>query len=123
MKIALTIWGNRISPVFDSAKILLFVDVKKSVITRRAQKQFKPHVPAHFITAVQNYKFDVLICGAISDDHTTLVEQNGIELFSFVTGNVDKVLSTFIKDRNRISDYLMPGVILDTVPKKKTTFY
>ncbi len=122
MKIALTIWGNRISPVFDSAKILLLVDVKNSVITRRAQKQFKPHVPANFIAASQNYKFDVLICGAISDENITLVEQSGTELFSFVTGNVDKVLAAFIKDRKRISDYLMPGVILDAVSKKKT-FY
>ena len=123
MKIALTIWGNRISPVFDSAKNLLIVDVKNSKITRRVYEQFNPHVPSHITTAFQNYKIHILICGAISDDDMTLVAQNGIELISFVTGNVDKVLAAFINDREQISEYLMPGVVFDAVSRGKTTFY
>ena len=42
MKIAVTIWGNRVSPVFDAAKKLLVVDIKKQKIINKQYLFFDP---------------------------------------------------------------------------------
>ncbi len=69
MKIALTIWGNRISPVFDSSRTLLIVDIKNSKITNRVFHRFDPRTIESTITILRNHKIDVMICGAISNIH------------------------------------------------------
>ncbi len=111
VKIALTIWGNRISPVFDSSKTLMIVDIEKSKPTNRVYERFDPLVIKNAIKILHNYEVDILICGAISETHALCIEQSGIKLISFISGMSDKVLSVFIKKRYRILDFLMPGAI------------
>ncbi len=125
MKIAITIWGNRISPVFDSATTLMIADIEKSVITNRIFKEFSSKkILSQTISILKKYQAKVLICGAITDTHSQKIEQNGIKLISFITGNADKVLTAYIKDRQRIFDFLMPGMISNsTLNKKFLTFY
>lgn len=40
MKIALTIWGNRISPVFESAQNLLIVRIENQKVIDKAYETF-----------------------------------------------------------------------------------
>ena len=40
MKVALTVWGNRISPVFDSARKLLMVEVENNKVKTRQYELF-----------------------------------------------------------------------------------
>jgi predicted Fe-Mo cluster-binding NifX family protein len=125
MKIAITIWGNRISPVFDSATTLMIADVGNSVITNRIFKEFSPKkILPQAISILKKYQVEIIICGAITDTHSQKIEQSGIKLISFITGNADKVLTVYIKDRQRIFDFLMPGMISNSTSNKKfLTFY
>lgn len=113
MKIAITIWGNRISPVFDSASTLMIVQVEDSIIVSRIFQEFNPKVTTQMLSILKEFKMDALICGAISDIESKPIEQSGVKLISFVTGNTDKVLASLLKKPNRISDFLMPGTISD----------
>ncbi len=40
MKIALTVWGNRISPVFDSAQTLLVAQIKNDKVIKKSYERF-----------------------------------------------------------------------------------
>jgi predicted Fe-Mo cluster-binding NifX family protein len=118
LKVALTIWGNRISPVFDSANTLMIVDLENLKTSDRVYKGFDPHDLKQISTILKNYKIDILICGAITDDRSIFIEQNGIVLIPFIFGNIDKMLATLLNEKHRISDFIMPGVILDEIKSK-----
>ncbi len=113
MNIAITIWGNRISPVFESANTLMIVQVENFKIISRRFEDFSPKTMPQVASSLNNFQIDLLICGAITDTQFKLIERGGIRLVSFIAGNVDKVLVSFLKNPSRISDFLMPGGNID----------
>ncbi|HKJ97387.1 MAG TPA: NifB/NifX family molybdenum-iron cluster-binding protein [Desulfotignum sp.] len=109
MKIAVTIWGNRISPVFDSARTLLVVQIENRHITRQFYTPFDPESPVHLITTLKSLEIDTLVCGAISREPADLISEHNIHLISFVTGNVRKFLDSFVQGRTVGKKHMMPG--------------
>jgi len=98
MKVVLTIWENRISPVADSARQLLVVDVKdRSVRNRRIECLDAPSV-FHSARTLADLNAKIFICGAISDFFATLVEGYGIHVIPFVCGQADEVLNAYLED-------------------------
>ena len=45
MKIAITVWGNRISPVFDSAQTILLAHIESGKIVEQ-RREFLPRLVA-----------------------------------------------------------------------------
>ncbi|MEZ4551736.1 MAG: hypothetical protein R2860_13105 [Desulfobacterales bacterium] len=45
MKVALTAWEDRISPVFDAARTLLIAEVENGEIVKRQHVSFFPECP------------------------------------------------------------------------------
>ncbi|MCP3900573.1 MAG: dinitrogenase iron-molybdenum cofactor biosynthesis domain-containing protein, partial [Desulfobacteraceae bacterium] len=78
MKIAITVWGNRISPVFDSANTLMIAQVDNSKVTNKVFEKFNPTITTQIIPVFKNYLIDVLICGAITEPQSEIIEQAGI---------------------------------------------
>ncbi len=108
MKVAMTIWGNRISPVFDSAQTILLADIDGGVVVDE-QREFLPRmVAAGLARMVAERGIEVLICGAISERPAEIIQQSGIRLLSFVGGNADEFLSAFAAGQS-IAPFMMPG--------------
>lgn len=118
MKVAITVWGNRISPVFDSANTLMIAQVDNSKIVNRIFEGFNPTITNQIASVLKNYQIDVLICGALTQRQSEIIEQSGIKLISFVSGNAEKVLNAFVKEPLMIVDFLMPGTITHTTLSK-----
>jgi len=108
MKIALTVWGNRISPVFDSAHTLLVVQIKNSKVIQKSYKSFDPD-SSRFPDNLKKMDISVLICGAISEMPAKLIVSSRIKLIPFVTGNVTQVLDLYLINKPVPPAYLMPG--------------
>lgn len=98
MRLAITIWENRISPVADSARELLVVDVGGGKIIRRRHEQFNGDSLFDHAGKLAELSVKTFICGAISDFYGGLVEGYGIRLISFVDGQVDDVLNGFLSN-------------------------
>ncbi len=113
MKLSITIWGNRISPVFDSANTLMIAQIDGSNVVHRQFEKFNPKQIHQIASTLNNFQIDVLICGAITEIQSQIIEKAGIALFSFITGNADKTLVSLLKKPNQISKFLMPGSIPD----------
>ncbi len=108
MKVAMTVWGNRISPVFDSAQTILLADIEDGKIVAQ-QRQFLPRLVASGLARmVVEKKIDTLICGAISERPAQIIQQSGITLFSFVGGNAERFLEAFAAGRS-LGSFRMPG--------------
>ncbi len=111
MKLAVTIWGNRVSPVFDSAHTLMIADVNNAVIKNRIFKSFDPEKVHVLIPVLKKIQVRALICGAITENQSKIIEKSGIKLVSFISGNTENVLTTYTKTPHQMSAFYMPGMV------------
>ncbi len=108
MKVAMTVWGNRISPVFDSAQTVLLADIEDGRIVDQ-RREFLPRLVASGLARMLVERgIDTLICGAISEQPAEIIQQADVNLLSFVGGNADKFLSVYAADQS-IDSFMMPG--------------
>jgi predicted Fe-Mo cluster-binding NifX family protein len=108
MKIGITVWGKRISPVFDAARTLLITDIANARQVKSELVQCRPEQPESMLRLLQDNGVNVLITGAISREPACRIEASGIQLISFIAGRADQVLARFIEG-NSITGYHMPG--------------
>ncbi len=109
MKLAITIWGNRISPVFDAASTLLVAHLEKKTIIKKTYKSFNPETPENLFKILKKMEISVLVCGAISTRPADLIVENGIKLISFVTGDASSFLDNFAHKGTIEKTFMMPG--------------
>ncbi len=96
VKVAITVWEGRVSPVFDSARTLLIAEIFNSEVIGETYWDFAPGFFLHLQKMFTKLEVNVLMCGAISEEPSNIIEAAGIELISFITGEVKEVLSTYI---------------------------
>lgn len=109
MKMALTVWGNRISPVFDAAHMLFVVEIENTEIINKRYEPFYPELPTRLAVRLAEMNVEVLICGAISEMPANILEANGIKLIPFITGDAHEVIDAYVKDVPFMPLFLMPG--------------
>ena len=109
MKVALTVWENRISPLFDCSRTLLIVDIVEHTATGRRFEAFHCNSPFSRAAKLSDLKIKVLICGAVSDPFANIIKTCGIRIIPFVTGPVDEVLDAFLTGGVCDSKFRMPG--------------
>ena len=109
MKMAITVWKNRISPVFDAAQMLLVVEIENKKIISRHYEPFYPELPTHLAGRLAEMNVVVFICGAISEMPANILEANGIRLIPFITGDAGEVIDAYVNDVPTPSAFLMPG--------------
>lgn len=113
MKIAITAWGNRVSPVFDAARTLLIARIEDQTIKSRNYQTFHPDDIEELAALLTRLRVPTLICGAISARPADILVENHIQLISFVSGNAMDVLNSFATRNTIDQTYMMPGCSLD----------
>lgn len=109
LKIAVTIWGNRISPVFDASANLLVADIENNIVMNKTFKAISPDTPETLVSLLRHMGVTVLICGAISEKASGTIVENKIKLISFITGNTDRFLESFAHKKGIEKVFMMPG--------------
>jgi predicted Fe-Mo cluster-binding NifX family protein len=116
MKIAIPDWGNRVSPVFDTATRLLIVEVDgRREISRFQTMLGEKDLLSRRCVQIQGQGVDILICGSISRPYLTMLMASGIQVISDIAGPTDQVLEAYLKDELFRTEFFMPGC-------KKTRF-
>lgn len=108
-KIAITVWDNRVSPVFDAARTLLFVTCTDNSIAQQGPIAFDPQQIERLIRLLLDEQVRTLICGAISQRPAMLLESAGIELIPFISGPTEKVFTLLQATEPQWSALKMPG--------------
>lgn len=109
MNIALTIWGERISPVFDAAHELMVAMIDRGEILEKRFFSFDPDRVASLIDMLEHDRVAVMICGAISDMPARMISESGIQLIPFISGSVETILATYAQGKPLSPSFLMPG--------------
>lgn len=109
MRIAIPVWGNKVSPVFETSEHLLLVNIEDGVEKNREILKLEDPVPIHRIEFLHKLGVHLLVCGAITRELESSFDADKIKIISFVCGNVEQIITALTKG-NRIKDMFgMPG--------------
>jgi len=107
-KVGVTVWGRRISPVFDAAQTLVVVELSCGNPVDSRQFRILPGRTDEVIRLLRECEARTLICGAISAEPARKIEDGGIRLIPFITGKTEQVLAWY-GSGGSITGYQMPG--------------
>jgi predicted Fe-Mo cluster-binding NifX family protein len=109
MKIAITTWNERISPVYDSSGTLLVYLIDNRVVTAKAYLPFPSTSIEEKAAFLVSHNIDILICGAITNTAKEKLHRHNIEVYSFIAGSTDDVVRGWRNGRLNNSCFAMPG--------------
>ena len=109
MRIAVPIWNDKISPVFDTASRLVISDTKDLNELARFKTYLYEKDLSRRCLRIQKLKVNILICGAISRSFSMILMSAGIEIISGISGKVEDVLSAYLHGTLSNPKFLMPG--------------
>lgn len=109
MKIAIPIYRDNVSSVFDFAHRLLLVDIENAKVVNRSEVALENQSLPQRAGNLKNLGVDVLICGAISQALTNMVTASGIQVLPYVTGSIDDVLLAYLTGQLVQPQFTMPG--------------
>jgi predicted Fe-Mo cluster-binding NifX family protein len=109
MKLAIPVWGDRVSPVLDVAQHLLVVEVEGGTETLRHTETICDATLAQRTRLLVNLGIDAVICGAISRPLEEMMFSSGIEIVPHICGRVEEVLGVYLSGGLIERRFSMPG--------------
>ncbi len=111
MTLAITPWNQRVAPVFDSSEHILILDAEPDRQAEGQEFDYSNKSPTDKALFLVDQGVEQLICGAISRDLELLIRDRGIDVYSFIAGNVDEVIDAWITGQLDKPIYAMPGCL------------
>jgi predicted Fe-Mo cluster-binding NifX family protein len=106
MRIAVPVWNDRVSPVFDVARSVRVVDVNDGVATCVTHHKLENALRASKLVKLG---VDLLICAAISTPLEATLRVSGIEVIPDTCGTVDKIVEAFVSGDTELAGFRSPG--------------
>ena len=106
MRIAIPVWNDHVSPIFDVARQIRIYDVEDGSVRQTSVAE----MPAgHHAGALRENGIDLLICAAVSSQLEPLIWVSGIDVVSDVCGPADAIARAFAAGDTALSRYRLPG--------------
>ncbi len=109
MKIALSVWKDYISTVFDTADQLLVLEIDRADGQKRTMVKLNIADVAGRANQIKEKQIEVLICGAISRSLEASLISLGIRVYAFVRGPVEEILAAYQSGSLDHVIFAMPG--------------
>lgn len=110
MKIAIPIWADRVSPVFDEACKLMLVEIENNRIMNREVFRIANDSLASKAFFLKDNSVNLILCGAVSNAYIRNLLENEIEVIPWLTGSVEEIIAAFLKGvLFENNEFLMPG--------------
>jgi len=109
LRVAIPVWNDRVSPVFDVATRIVLVDVEHGIERARTEESIEETAQPRRVRRLVDRGVKVLICGGISRTLTTMLADAGVTVIGWRTGLVDAVLRAYLEGRLEEPRWQMPG--------------
>ena len=109
MRVGISTWDGRVSPVLDVARRLLVVDVEGNSEVNRTEADLAGAHPGARAEQIRGLGVKVLICGAVSWPLEAMLASAGVRVIPQMCGLVEEVLRAFLAGRLPDESFLMPG--------------
>ncbi|MBW2297798.1 MAG: hypothetical protein JRF32_09350 [Deltaproteobacteria bacterium] len=106
MKLAIPVFHTKISPRFDQAQGFVLLETENAGVVSRENLSTKGWTVIEKMRQLLEQRVDTLICGGIDRSSLQYLSFNGINVYSWVTGEVEGAVACFLDNRMR------PGIIL-----------
>jgi predicted Fe-Mo cluster-binding NifX family protein len=110
VKIAIPHWQGRISPVLDVSENLVLIDIEGGREQRRENVILQSGDPFRRAKEVSGLGAEVVLCGAVSQELEHALARAGIQVVGFVCGDLEAVVSAFLRGQLAEGDFFMPGI-------------
>ncbi|MGI6630196.1 MAG: NifB/NifX family molybdenum-iron cluster-binding protein [Bacillota bacterium] len=107
MKLALAVFEDRISVIFDNSKQLQIVLIEDNLLKNRKEVYFNTLCIVKMIEMLKEESVEIIICGAISEYMQNIIERNGIKVIPWISGSVQNVLDAWMN--GTLEKLVMPG--------------
>lgn len=111
MKIAIPVWNNHVSTVFDFADCLLLAIVEGKRIKRRMLISLGETTTAAKAARLSDLKVDVLLCDAISMPLARIIDASGITIIPSLKGTIEDVLAAYLTGHLFDRHFILPGFV------------
>lgn len=106
MRIAIPIWNDRVSPVFDVSRSIRVVDIADGAVSGEATYTLENEARASKLVKLS---VDILICAAISTNLEATLWVSGIEVIPDTCGDVDEIVEAFASGDTELTGFRSPG--------------
>jgi predicted Fe-Mo cluster-binding NifX family protein len=121
MRIAIPVWNEKVSPVFDTAVRVLVLEYEDSQEVSRSETFLDGQDLYSRCNRLKALGVDILICGAISKCYyIMLCKSAGIQVIPWVSGPVKEILAAFLDGNLKNAGFLMPGCRWQEVEESKS---
>ena len=107
MRVALPVWHDRVSPVFDVAR---HIEVHEIINGRAASSESYEVDPGAAAALVIERGVDLVICSAISSSAHAALSLSGVEVITDVCGQSRRVVKAYAAGSTDLSDFRVPGL-------------
>ena len=119
MRIAISIWEDKISPLLDTASKLLIIENEGQEDSSRYEVHLLKQDISKKCRFIQSFNIDVLICGAVSRQFSEMLKASGIEVISGISGPAQDVLEAYQQGKPLHLEFFMPGSQTDRLNQGK----
>jgi len=109
MKIGIPVWGDKISPVLDTASRLLVVETDGDQEASRFEVYLDDPGLLSRCFRIKGLGVDLLLCGALSRPFLRRLTASGIHIIPGISGHPEDVLVAYFQGDLSDSRFLMPG--------------
>lgn len=109
MILALTVWKDRIAPVFDVAGNLMVLKIVDGKVESRKFFELPDAFVSGKIMSLSEMGVDTVICGALSQQAAWLLNSYNIKFFSFISGDLEQIIQSYLEGDFNAECYAMPG--------------
>lgn len=96
MKIAVPLFGDRISPHFGASSEILLVEMQGAKVTRKSTINFGTEDPGQMARRLVTAGVDRVVCGGIQRAHKQWLLDNGIQVIDNQKGSAETVVLKLI---------------------------
>lgn len=100
---------GRISPRFDCAETFLLVRTEGGEIKGKNEINVNGRTPLERIGIIREHNADTLICSGIDRASARHIGFSGIRIYSWITGNTEDALNSFLKGELKSGAMMGPG--------------
>ncbi len=109
MRLAVTVWNQRIAPVFDSAGTAIVLDLRGGICHDRTAIALSGSDLMDRARILREHAVDELVCGAMSCESEAIIRGEGIAVHPFVAGDAERVVRAWLENELDREEFSMPG--------------
>ncbi len=96
-KVALPVFGNRVSSRLDCSESILLVSIEDGTIIRRQETRWTHVNPLEKIRLLVQEGVEVLICGGLTETCANMLHDTDMQVVPWVRGEIEEVLFQFME--------------------------